>query len=54
MNANWKKMSVDERCQARFDRWISGEGIAFVSPEAKSAYQTRIQRTIDVINLKTP
>jgi uroporphyrinogen-III decarboxylase len=55
MNANWSKMSADERRQARLDRWFSGEGIEFVSPEAKSAYQTRVQRVIDTVGLeKTP
>jgi uroporphyrinogen-III decarboxylase len=55
MNDNWSKMSADERRQARFDRWTSGEGIEFVSSEAKVAYQTRTQRLVDVIGLeKTP
>jgi uroporphyrinogen-III decarboxylase len=40
-----------EKRQARFERWLD-PGAPFASPEAKAAYQGRVQRMIDAIELK--
>ncbi len=50
----WCNLSPQEKQQARMDAWLAAENISFDSPEAKTAYQQRIKRLIDVIQLKKP
>lgn len=52
MDKKWEEMSREERQEARFERWLSGDGLDFKSPEAKSEYQKRITRLKDAIQLK--
>jgi len=52
MEKTWKEMTREERQEARFDRWLSGEGLQFKSPEAKARYERRITRMKDAIQLK--
>lgn len=42
------------KTQQRLDEWCSGEGIDFVSEEAKEAYRKRTKRIADAILLKQP
>jgi len=42
------------KTQQRLDEWCSGEGIDFVSEEAKEAYKKRTKRIADAILLKQP
>ncbi|MBC7248644.1 MAG: uroporphyrinogen decarboxylase [Anaerolineae bacterium] len=48
---NWNELSVEERRKARLDHWCSGEGIDFVSAEAKRAYQERAQLLREAVEL---
>ena len=52
--ANWAQMTREQKRKYRFDVFLNPEGIDFVSPKAKQAYQVRAQRLVDVYNLKEP
>ena len=52
MEKKWEEMSADEKHEEMFQRWISPQGIEFVSPEAEKAYKDRITRIKDAIQLK--
>jgi hypothetical protein len=55
MGNAWESMSAEERQEARFSRWLAGEGLQFKSKEAKERYQRRVTRLKDAIQLeKTP
>jgi len=48
----WESMSAEEKQEARFSRWLAGEGLQFKSKEAKARYQRRVTRLKDAIQLK--
>ncbi len=52
MSKPWEEMSREERQEARFERWLSGENIQFVSPQARADYRTKITRMKDAVQLK--
>lgn len=52
MDATWEKMSSSQRQEAFLAKWASGEGIEFVSDEAKASYQYRAGLIKDAITLK--
>jgi hypothetical protein len=52
MEKKWEEMSSDEKQEALFQRWISPEGVEFVSPEAERLYKERTTRIKDAIQLK--
>jgi hypothetical protein len=52
MEKKWEEMSSDEKQEALFARWISPEGVEFVSPEAEKLYKERATRIKDAIQLK--
>jgi hypothetical protein len=52
MDKKWDEMTIAERQEARFERWLSGEKLNFKSPQAKTEYQKRITRLKDAIQLK--
>jgi hypothetical protein len=54
MDANWNKLSPAEKQEARFQAWLSPEGMQFASPEAEKAYKGRVQMIKDVVQLKKP
>ena len=43
---------ADEKQEARFETWLSGEGIPFVNAEAEEDYKTRVTLIKDAIQLK--
>jgi len=45
-------MTIAEKQEARLARWMAGEGLNFKSDEAKAAFQARITRFKDVVQLK--
>jgi hypothetical protein len=47
-----KQLSPDEKQEALFQKWISAEGVEFVSPEAEKAYKERATRLKDAIQMK--
>ena len=54
MERKWSELSAEEKREERFKRWLSAEDVNFVSPEAEALYKERVQRFIDVIQLKEP
>ena len=44
----------EERREARFETWLSAEGVEFQNPEAEATYKTNIMRFKDVLQLKQP
>ena len=52
MDKKWEEMTIAERQEARFERWLRGEGLDFKNPEAKTKYRERITRLKDAIQLK--
>lgn len=45
-------MTIEEKQEDRFNRWLSAEGFDFESLEAKASYQTKITRFKDAVQLK--
>ena len=55
MQKFWEAMSREEKQEARFNTWLSGGNTQFVSLQAKAAYEARITRLKDAIQLnRTP
>jgi uroporphyrinogen-III decarboxylase len=54
MEKNWSDLTPSEKRAARFERWISPPGVKFASQKAEKDYKARVQRFIDVINLREP
>jgi hypothetical protein len=51
---NWKDMTPEQKRQWRLDYFIRGEGIQFISREAKEAYQVRARRFADAYSVQEP
>jgi hypothetical protein len=49
---NWAEMTPAQKRQFRFDNFVNAQGVKFVSPEAKKAYQTRAKRTLAAYNVE--
>jgi uroporphyrinogen-III decarboxylase len=54
LDKNWEQMTAREKRNARFERWLSPPDVKFSNQKAEKAYKARVQRFIDVINLKEP
>ncbi|MBN2419241.1 MAG: hypothetical protein JXL81_07640 [Deltaproteobacteria bacterium] len=54
MEKNWSNLTPDEKREERFKRWLSPEGINFISTDAERLYKERLRRVIDAIKLKEP
>jgi len=54
MKERWIEVAqdVDEKQEARFETWVSGKDVPFVSPEAEEAYKKRVTLMKDAIQLK--
>ncbi|MEE8413490.1 MAG: uroporphyrinogen decarboxylase family protein [Dehalococcoidales bacterium] len=52
MEKKWEEMNSDERQEEMFAKWLSPEGVEFVSPEAEKQYKARVTRIKDAIQLK--
>ena len=50
---NWAELSPEAKRKERFKRWLSPD-VNFSSPQAEKAYQTRLTRIIDAIQLREP
>ena len=52
---NWAEITPEEKRAYRLELFQkSVDNINFISPESKTAYSARLQRTIDVLNLREP
>ena len=49
-----RETSPDQKLEERFRKWKSAEGIEFASPDARQAYERRVQMLTDVINIRKP
>jgi uroporphyrinogen-III decarboxylase len=50
----WTEMTPEEKRNQRYKQWLDAEDINFISADAKKAYKQRVQRMIDVYNVKEP
>jgi uroporphyrinogen-III decarboxylase len=48
------RMNPQEKRAERFRQWLEPEGVKFVNAAAAAAYRKRVQRLIDVYNVKEP
>ncbi len=51
---DFNRLSPEEKLSARMDAWLAAEHNQFESSQAKSAYQERVRRLINVIRLQKP
>ena len=49
----WAELSPEEKREERFKKWLSPD-VKFSSPQAEKAYQARLTRIIDAIQLREP
>jgi hypothetical protein len=49
---NWNQLTPAQKRALRLEAWVSAEGIAFDSPEAKTAYRERATLFKDAVELK--
>lgn len=54
MEKKWSEMTGSEKRAERFRRWKYPEDANFINDEAKELYEQRVQRLIDVIELREP
>ena len=52
MTEGWENMSSGQRQETFLAKWASGEGIPFVSDEAKALYRYRAGLIMDAVKLK--
>jgi hypothetical protein len=52
MEKKWEELSVDEKQEALFQKWLSPEGVKFDNPQAEKAFKDRATRLKDAIQLK--
>jgi hypothetical protein len=50
----WAEMTPQEKRDQRFKWWLDNWGNKFINADAEKAYKTRVQRLIDVYNVKEP
>jgi hypothetical protein len=50
----WTEMTPQEKREQRFKWWLDSGDISFINANAKKAYKQRVQRMIDVYNVKEP
>lgn len=49
MEKTWEQMSAQEKREARFQEWLSAEGVQFQSPEAETSYKEAVRRLKDAV-----
>ena len=52
MVKKWEELTADEKQEEMFNKWLSPQGVEFVSPQAEKAYKERVTRIKDAIQLK--
>ncbi len=52
MEKKWEELSRDEKQEEMFKKWLSPQGVKFISPEAERSYKERVTRIKDAIQLK--
>ena len=54
MEKKWIELSSDEKREERFKKWLSPASVKFSTPKSEKVYKEKVQRLIDVIQLKKP
>jgi uroporphyrinogen-III decarboxylase len=54
MEKKWEEMTADEKRDSLVQKWLSPADVKFISAEAEKAYQSRVKRFLDAIQLKKP
>jgi hypothetical protein len=54
MEKRWAELSPEEKREERFKRWRSSPDVEFSSPEARKAYEARVARLVDAMQLREP
>jgi len=49
MEKKWENLSLDEKQEEMFERWLSPQGIEFVSPDAEKLYKERLGKMIGIL-----
>jgi len=49
-----ERLTSEQKREQRFERWLTANNTEFKSPEAKNAYEERVNRFIKVIKLEKP
>ncbi len=52
MEKKWENLSLDEKQEEMFKKWLSPQNIEFVNSEAEKVYKERVMRIKDVVQLK--
>jgi hypothetical protein len=50
----WDEMTPQEKREQRFKGWLDNWGYKFIDADAEKTYKTRVQRLIDVYNVREP
>jgi hypothetical protein len=54
MEKKWTELTLEQKREERFKRWLSPDGVKFISPEAEEKYKERVTRFIKAIKLEEP
>jgi len=54
MEKNWAELTPDEKREQRYKWWLEAAGVNFINKEAEKAYKQRVQRMIDVYQVREP
>ena len=54
MGKEWADLTLGERREERYRKWLEARGIEFAGEEAAQAYRGRLQRIIDAVRLREP
>jgi uroporphyrinogen-III decarboxylase len=54
MDANWAKLTSDEKLAARFKDYMNPQGVQFATPEVERSFKERTQMIYDALLLKKP
>ncbi len=54
MVKTWNELTPEQKRAERLKKWLAAEEIDFPTTKAKTAYQARLKRIIDTINLEEP
>ncbi|MBP1731397.1 MAG: hypothetical protein H6Q55_1826, partial [Deltaproteobacteria bacterium] len=52
MEKKWEEMSAQEKRTARFETWMSPQGVQFESPDTEAAYKAAVIRFSDAIQME--
>jgi uroporphyrinogen-III decarboxylase len=54
MEKKWEEMTANERRDSLIQKWLSPADVKYVSADAEKAYQARVKRIVDAVEMKKP